>query len=158
MDIGITIEAAKFGVRAVALVIHEGYVLLHQPDGEDFWNPPGGRAQVLETSAEAVRREMLEEVGEEVVVGPLQWVVESFHDQGASRYHEIGFYHLATLCNPERLDKGKTFLGMEGETLQLTYQWFAIDRIDEVPNLVPPFLYQALKELPSGIRHFLDAR
>ncbi len=158
MDIGLQTETARFGVRAVAVIVHEGYVLLHQTDGETIWNLPGGRTQVLETTAAAVRREMLEELGEEVIVGPLQWVVELFHNDDAGRYHEIGLYYLAQFCNPERNDKARTFIGREGERLQITYRWFPIRQIDEVPNLVPPFLYDALKDLPRGLKHVVDTR
>jgi 8-oxo-dGTP pyrophosphatase MutT (NUDIX family) len=157
LDIGIKTETAKFGVRAVAVIVHDGHVLLHQSDGEVIWNLPGGRVQILETAEAAVRRELLEELGEEVIVGPLQWVVERFHDDGARRYHEIGFYHLAQFCNPARNEKAETFHGREGDTLPITYRWFPISRIDEVPNLVPPFMYHALKRLPGDLKHVIDA-
>ena len=53
-------EGRTFNYRAAAVIVHEGRVLLHRADYEDFWSMPGGRVEMLEESREALRREMLE--------------------------------------------------------------------------------------------------
>ena len=45
------------------MIIDYGRILLHRADYEDFWSLPGGRVEMLEDSREALRREMLEELG-----------------------------------------------------------------------------------------------
>lgn len=156
MDLNFDVGTANFTVRTAAVFVHEGHVLLHQSDVDDLWNLPGGRVQVLEQTTDALRREMLEELGDEVIVGPLQWALESFFTYAGRQYHEIGFYYLTEFQNLDRYDKSKTFRGRENGTLGLTFRWFPISQIDGVPSLVPPFLYQALKELPCGLKHAVN--
>jgi ADP-ribose pyrophosphatase YjhB (NUDIX family) len=91
-----------FLCRVAGVAVHEGRVLLHRSEHDDFWALPGGRIEVGESSTQALRREMLEEVGAEVTVGRLLWVVENFFqhyplDQSPDTaisidHHEIGWY------------------------------------------------------------------
>lgn len=113
MDINVDTGTANFTVRTAAVFVHDGHVLLHQSDGDTLWNLPGGRVQVLERTEDALRREMLEELGDEITVGPLQWVVESFFTDEGRHCHEIGFYYLTAFRNPDRYDKSKAFRGRE---------------------------------------------
>lgn len=57
-----------------AIAIEDGRILLikrgHAPS-VGLWSLPGGRVEAGETDAEAVRREMAEETGLDVEVGPL---------------------------------------------------------------------------------------
>jgi 8-oxo-dGTP diphosphatase len=74
----------------------EGRVLLvrrGQPPGEGLWSLPGGRVEGDETDEQALVRELREETGLHVHVGPLVGVVErpapegnvfSIHDYGAT--------------------------------------------------------------------------
>jgi 8-oxo-dGTP diphosphatase len=59
-------------VRAVAVVIRDGEVLLvqstHSPDA---WVAPGGKLEVRETLPQAAAREVWEETGIRVTMGPL---------------------------------------------------------------------------------------
>ena len=61
----------------------EGRVLVVQratPPGEGLWSVPGGRLEPSETLAQAVAREVREETGLVVEVGPLACVVERMGD------------------------------------------------------------------------------
>jgi 8-oxo-dGTP pyrophosphatase MutT (NUDIX family) len=119
-------------------------------------NVDTGTANFTVRAAAVLRREMLEELGDEITVGPLQWVVESFFTYEGRHCHEIGFYYLTAFRNPDRYDTSKAFRGRENENLGLTYRWFPITHIDDVPSLVPRFLYQALKELPCGLKRVVN--
>jgi len=61
----------------------EGRVLVIQrgaPPGEGLWSVPGGKLEPEETLAQAVAREVREETGLVVEVGPLACVVERMGD------------------------------------------------------------------------------
>ncbi len=60
-----------------------------KPPREGQWSLPGGRQRLGERVEETARREVAEEAGIEVEVGPLVDVVDSItrDDQGAVQYH-----------------------------------------------------------------------
>ena len=82
-----------FQMRIAGLAFRDGHVLVHRATHETFWTFPGGRAEMGETSAETLAREMMEELGVEADVGRLLWVVENFFRYEERDWHELGFYY-----------------------------------------------------------------
>jgi ADP-ribose pyrophosphatase YjhB (NUDIX family) len=83
-------------VVAVAAIVFdpEGRVLLVErakPPGVGQWSVPGGRLEDTETLAQAVAREVREETGLVVEVGPLSCVVERMGDD----FHYVILDYLA---------------------------------------------------------------
>jgi 8-oxo-dGTP diphosphatase len=77
-----------------AVVWDGGRVLLERrgkPPAEGTWSLPGGLIEIGETAEDAVRREVVEECGIEVKVGPVLGLFEPIHrDQdGRVRYHFV---------------------------------------------------------------------
>ena len=77
------------------LVIQRG-----RPPGEGLWSVPGGRLETGETLAQAVAREVLEETGLSVEVGPFVCVLERFDPQHES--HFVILDYLARVVAPSR--------------------------------------------------------
>lgn len=120
-----------------------------------------------ESAAEALVREMREEMGVEVEVGRLLWVVEGFLEFLDRRWHEVSFYFLAILPPHCPLYDAEKWSGLEegideifipkelrGQitNIELLFEWYDIGRLHEV-NLFPRFLQDDLRSLPTEVQH-----
>ena len=148
-------SSARFNYRIVAVCINDGHVLLHRADYENFWSLPGGRAEILETSATTLQREMGEELNVQVSVGRLLWVVENFFTFESRRFHELGLYYLTELpADSEYLDKNSTYAGLEVDVAPLIFRWFPVRNLSDV-KVRPSFLQAALSSLPPATQHIV---
>jgi 8-oxo-dGTP pyrophosphatase MutT (NUDIX family) len=95
--IGYEMDGGRFSYRVVGVCVHDGHILLHRSDQDDFWSLPGGKGELMETSAETIRREIHEELGCEARVERPLWIVENFFTSGAQKFHEIAFYYQVTI-------------------------------------------------------------
>jgi ADP-ribose pyrophosphatase YjhB (NUDIX family) len=130
----------RFNARAAAVIVDDGWVLLHQLEGDSVWSLPGGRIEAGETAGDAVRRELREELNAEVVCGELAFMVENFFEWDGVASHEIGLYHWATLPpGSALLDKQRHHAGQEGP-LALTFRWFTFDALKALDSFHPACL------------------
>ncbi|MBN1660707.1 MAG: NUDIX hydrolase [Anaerolineae bacterium] len=142
----------RFNYRAVGVALNAGKVLLHRAERDPFWALPGGRVELLEAASDTVRREMQEELGAEVRLERLLWVVENFFEYDGRSYHELALYFLMTFPpDSDVLARRQPFGGDEGG-LYLIFQWFDLDRLGEI-ELYPDFLKTALGSLPASPVH-----
>ena len=147
----------RFHLRAAAVIVEDGQVLLHRLEGDPIWALPGGRVEPGEPAAAAVVREMLEETREHVECGELLFVVENFFEQKGKPQHEIGLYFRSTLRLESRLrDKTVSHHGAEGGKV-LEFRWFQLGELKEV-NLHPASLRTALAVSSSAVRHIVQGR
>ena len=76
----LTLFGSRVRVRVCGLARHQGRLLLVRQRSlfgpGDLWLPPGGGVEQGETAAAALQRELLEETGLPVTVGPLLGVCE----------------------------------------------------------------------------------
>ena len=157
--ISVVVDGMLFNFRAAAVIVDDGYALLHRASFEDFWSLPGGRVEVGEPSAATVGRELAEELGPacEARVERLLWIIENFFEYEGERVHELGMYYLVTLgASCPYLAKDRPFDGVEdnlpshaGERVQLIYQWFPLDALANVA-MYPVVLRKRLARLPAA--------
>lgn len=79
-------------VAVGAIVVEAGRVLLIErghPPNQGQWSVPGGRIEWGESMVEAVIREVREETGLDIEVGPLVELVERMDDADPPTYHFI---------------------------------------------------------------------
>jgi ADP-ribose pyrophosphatase YjhB (NUDIX family) len=145
----------RFQCRVAGIAVDQGRVLLHHADFEDFWTFPGGRAELSEPLAAGVRREMREELGAEVTVERLLWVVENFFSYAGKAYHELGFYFLITFPPGSPVLAASTPILRDADDTRLIFQWHPIDALEEV-RLFPAFLRRALRTLPENVTHVVE--
>lgn len=145
----------RLQLRAAAVVIHEGFVLLHRRTGDAIWALPGGRIEPGEDARSALLREMREELDEGMDCGELLYVVENFFSHAGQPHHEVGLYFRAHL-NPASplLQKSHPHKGIEDQK-QLEFQWFAQNELPEL-NLRPAFLREALSQTVLSVQHVVQ--
>lgn len=150
--------APRVRQRAAALIQSEGRVLLLRVVGDAFWAVPGGGIEVGESAAQALVRELQEELGEPVEPGALACVVENFFIYAGTAYHEIGLYLQATLLPPSPLLVGPgPYAGVEGERA-LEFAWFSpaeMDGIEVRPAFLRGFLPQWLRQGRLEVAHIV---
>ena len=88
------------------------------------------------------------ELGQEVRIQRLLWVMEYVTPIGGRPVHQLGFYYGVSLPeNSPFLDLGRDHAGVE-RGHDLTLRWFPIDALPDVP-LLPDFLCTALRRWPE---------
>ncbi|MBI4630151.1 MAG: NUDIX hydrolase [Chloroflexi bacterium] len=149
----------KFKYRIVGIALHDGRTLLHQLEGDTYWSFPGGNGEFFEESAETLRREMMEEISQEVRVERLLYVIENFFELEGYHYHELGFYYLVSFPDDAPVLKHTLpFHGVEQfefeEPKRLIFQWFPIEQLKKMV-MYPVFLRTALSDLPTQTQHIV---
>ena len=132
-----------FGVRATALIVEEGKLLV--VEDEDGFYTIGGAIQVGERTEEAVIREVKEELGVKAQAGQLAFVVENRFEQDGVYYHNIEFHYLVDLLEAAPLT-------MQEDEKTQPCEWIDLDKLKGI-NLVPAFLKTALPDWDGQLRH-----
>lgn len=143
----------RFNHRVAGACIHEGYILLTSADNEDYWILPGGRIEFLEDSRTALRREMSGELGSEIEIGSLLWVIENFFPLSGKRYHEVAFVYKISPTDPVLLERSWTRKITDG-SVPIEFRWFPIEDLEAV-NLRPAFLKEFLNKSPRSTKHIV---
>jgi ADP-ribose pyrophosphatase YjhB (NUDIX family) len=152
--IAFDINQGRFNYRVAAVVIDDGHVLACRETEGDCWFLPGGRCEIMESSHEAVKREIREEFDIDCEVHRILWIAENFFLLAGQTFHEVGLYFLVSLpAQSPLLDKTKTFPIDEG-VLSFEGRWFALDDVPAI-NLVPAFLRTGVQNLPHTPQHVI---
>jgi ADP-ribose pyrophosphatase YjhB (NUDIX family) len=118
-------------VGVAAIVLRSDQVLLvlrGREPARGLWGLPGGMLELGEITAAGVRREVLEECGIEVEVGPLAGVFEPMQrdDAGRLRYHYVVLDYLAAYVSGE----------LRAADDADDARWVELDKLDHLPMLV----------------------
>lgn len=149
--------ADRFQMRAAAIAIRDGRVLVQNIKGEDTTFLPGGRIEQGEASTETLVREIEEEFGHIVDVGQLVYVMESFYPSRAQQFHELSlYYRVETDADFPYHDSEICHRCFEG-TAEMEYRWVPLTEagLDAV-RFHPRALRNRLVDLPTQTVHILD--
>ncbi|MFD1134436.1 NUDIX hydrolase [Paenibacillus urinalis] len=147
----------KFNFRVAGIAVHQNRILLHTTLNDDFWNLPGGRVEFNESTDQAIRREMEEELGIKVQIKELLSVNEDFFEYDGKPFHEIGFYYLINFPEGHEITEIQDqFIGIE-EGGKLIFQWFDIDQLEQL-HVYPQNLKSQLLKLKENnqIQHIIN--
>lgn len=144
MDFRTKVGNRSFAVRATGLLVQDGGLyLVKSPEGINY--TLGGAIQVGEATEEAVRREMREEIGIDVRVEAMVFVVENQFELAGTCYHQIEFQYLVSpLSRPARqLAEGATIRSCE---------WVTFADLKQL-NLNPAFLKTELATWNGQVKY-----
>lgn len=108
---------------------------------------------MLESSDFDIKREVREELGEDIEINRILWIVENFFKFEDKDYHEISTIYLVNLPQESTItDQNESFYGSEGN--KLTFKWFNVNEIKNL-DIKPSFLREKLKLLPNNLKHII---
>lgn len=111
-----------------------------------FYFPPGGGIEFGETSLQALRREIREELGSEIEEPRLIKIIENLFTYDGRQGHEIVFIYSAILTN-QSFYEGSRFIGHESNGEKYNAIWIDLDAIgQDTPPIYPVGLVDFLKK------------
>ena len=143
-----------FRVRPSAAIVRNGSILLIECDEPGVGlhcNLPGGGLHPEELIYDGLRREVREEAGAEIVIGPLLMVWELPHGHDGPNHH-IGLVFRCDLAEGSRPHKPEP-----GDDFQIGIRWVPLNDLPHVrllPELMARKLTQALS-LTDGFDPFV---
>lgn len=122
-------------IRVAAIIVEDGRILLvrHEKDGQSYWMLPGGGVDYGETLAEALRRELREELNIEAAIGPLMLANDSIPED--RHRHIVNLYFAA------RITGGELRTGGDARVVEAAFQ--PLDALEDLP--VRPVFQTLLK-------------
>ncbi|MGQ7660490.1 NUDIX hydrolase [Streptococcus suis] len=138
-----------FGVRATALIIKYGKIFLTK-DYKGRYYTIGGAIEVNEVAADAVVREVKEELGVDSCVNQLAFVVENQFTHEGIDFHNIEFRFIAEPIGevPEEMIVGK---------LKQACEWIDVDKLVNL-DVVPFFLAEELPNWNGQVKHIMNMK
>lgn len=151
-DLTWTAPDGIFKYRVAAIVYHDGDLLLCGMDQLDYTFLPGGKVKMGESTVQALSRELHEELGRDIRIGPLTLVVENLY-QGDELNHEICFYYQV----PWPADLSANVVN-DGREAGHCFTWKPFTSLDSTP-FQPAVLVPYLVTPNEGVHHIvLDRR
>ena len=127
-DLTIDLGEQMLNCRTAGIIVKDNHVLMHKNKKDPFWTLIGGRIQLGEDSAHAVKREFEEELGILAKAERLLWSVENLlRGTGEVISLESGEFH---------------------------YEWVPLEKMEELP-IKPDFLRGKLVNLPLAPMHLI---
>lgn len=139
MDLTIDVDKFRLNIRVAALLCtQKGFLFEKGKDG--YYFVLGGRVKINESSLEAAKREIFEEISVSVNDIKLVSVVENFFVKGETSFHEICFvYSSSDIINPEL---PKNIVELTTEVLQTV-------------DVRPPIIKKIIAENKNEVSHFI---
>lgn len=155
MDISFKTAEGHFNLRVAGVFIRQNRLLLAKDRDEGYFFLPGGRVKLNETSEEAIRREMIEELDTEIIIHRLLWVVENIfsREETGEQYHEVGLYYLLSPAHEQELCDDDIFETREGEYVN-NFEWLTLDRVKKA-SVYRTFIPKRIDHLPENVEHIL---
>lgn len=153
-DIKLESKNYIFKYRVSGAMIVNNKLLTVQIMDNGFYCLPGGHVISKETSSEAIKREMEEEVNCKVEVANMFAVAENiFKRADETTVQELGMYYFIKPDKQMSLDNKTIIEENDGIKKKLEFKWIALDDLDK-ENFKPKFLIEQLKKQDSNLKYY----
>lgn len=146
MDLRFLVDGMKLNIRTGIMIIKDNKILLHKNDNKDNYCLPGGGVQFLETSEEAIIREIKEETGLDIKVDSFVSTIESIFEKDGIKFHEVYFIYKGSFI--EDIDTSKIINNIEGKPLK--YGFVDLNKIDDY-YILPVVIKDIIKNKKNHI-------
>lgn len=148
-DLSIIIDGIKFNVRVGLLIKRRSDILIECNSDYDFVVLPGGRVKTLESSKDALIREINEEMKIDLTNYNLEFICidENFFELDNIKYHELYFIYKIEI-DDNNDDFKDDMINYDSKVNY--YKWINILDLKEV-NLLPKSLISIIDS--NGIHH-----
>ena len=152
MDVNFVFDKDRYNFRIGVLMCCGDKILLTKFDDNDFWNLPGGRVKLGESTFDGLKRELLEEFGYVLdVPAELKVIAENFFELKQKNVHEMLFVYKICLSS-EYLKKFENFKILDGKCERA--HWFNKSQIQALT--CKPEIIKSFYDLPDGISHYIS--
>lgn len=151
MDITYKKDDYQFILRTSIIIFNKDMnkILLFQVKDKDFYMLVGGKIKELETSIDAIKREIKEEINLDVNNIEFVCLSEEFANAKGFNNHQINIIYKG-MYNGEI--KENVFIGLEGDWCH--YEWLDIDKLDNYK--VFPNVIKEIAKTPNTKYHKID--
>ena len=139
----------NFSLRAAALIIESGQILLAKNNMYDCFYTVGGGINQNEASDKAILRECYEETGYHFEIDRLVFVQERFYTLENMPHHEVTFFYLMKKNNIE------LYNGVNTDQNNERLYWIPIEKLESM-SIAPKFLCKELKDIPAQVTHIIS--
>ncbi len=139
--------------RVAGIAVKDDRVLIHRRKDDHYWTFPGGGCKFYETTIDALERELLAEIGAEIEIERLVFIVENLYLKKNIPNHEIEFFYKINLGDSFSIED-EYFYGKEGKET-LVFYWCPISNVENI-RLYPKCLRKSVSDLPEKIEHIIN--
>lgn len=152
-DITVKCNDGIVNVRVGAIIIKDNKVLMARNDRDPYYYSVGGRIQFGESSEQAIKREVKEELGLDLEIDRLGFVHENFFmgdfgEYDGKLFYEICFYYYMKV--PEEFNFVCESVTESG--LNERMEWVSFDTKEDI---YPSFFRTELKNPVKDVRHII---
>lgn len=133
----------KFHLRARALIIDNGYILLCSSGNKDILFLPGGHIEPNESASDALKRELIEELGQKIEIKNYLGLIEQAYTKENEKHFEINHIFLV-FC--DKISSAKKLISLEPK---LHFKWIKISDLQKY-NLQPSSLIILIEKFSKG--------